>query len=307
MRVLDRTDRPVPVTVNGVTIAPEAIAAEAQNHPAPKGKPGLAWQAAARALALREVLLQEAGARRIAPEPVELEEGKWETDEEALIRQLLESAIAPAAIDEARLRAIYDAAPDRFRGPSLFEAAHILFPAGPGDAAGRASARRQAEAVLADLRRDPRRFAALAGEFSACPSRANGGVLGQLASGDTVPEFEAALNAMEEGSLSEAPVESRYGFHLIRLDARVRGEVLPFPAVLPHLREAQEKAQWVRASRAYVEELVARAELTGIDLADRPAGETGKRDRERLPLERAHDEARIRDLAGPRPHRSASG
>lgn len=273
MRVLDRTNRPVPVTVNGVTIAAEAIAAEAQNHRAPKGKPSLAWQAAARALVLREVLLQEAAARRIAPEPIELEEGKWETDEEALIRQLLESAIAPAVIDEAQLHTIYDSAPDRFRGPSLFEAAHILFPVTPDDVAGRAAARQRAEAVLADLQRDPRSFAALAAEYSACSSRANGGMLGQLASGDTVPEFEAALTAMEEGSLSETPVESRYGFHLVRLDARVRGEVLPFSAVLPHLREAQEKADWVRASRAYIEELAAQAELTGIDLTDHPARE----------------------------------
>ena len=37
-----------------------AIAAEAQNHEAPKGKPGLAWRKAARALVIRELLLQEA-------------------------------------------------------------------------------------------------------------------------------------------------------------------------------------------------------------------------------------------------------
>ncbi len=270
MRVLDRTNRPVPVTVNGVTIAAEAIAAEAQNHPMPRGKPGWAWQAAARALVLREVLLREAKAQAIAPEPIELEEGKWEIDEEALVRQLLESAIAPAVIDEARLRAVYDAAPERFRGPSLFEAAHILFSAAPDDMVARTGARQRAEAVLADLKHDPRRFAALAAEYSACSSRTNGGVLGQLASGDTVPEFEAALGLMEEGAISEAPVETRYGLHLIRLDARARGEVLPFASVLPHLREAQEKADWVRASRAYVEELTARAEVTGIDLAEMP-------------------------------------
>lgn len=274
MRVLDRTNRPVAVTVNGVTIAAEAIAAEAQNHPMPRGKPGWAWQAAAGALVLREVLLQEARARRIVPEPIELEEGKWETDEEALIRQLLESAIAPAAVDEARLRTVYDAAPDRFRGPSLFEAAHILFTAAPDDTGARAAARQQADAVLANLKHDPRRFAALAAEYSACPSRTNGGVLGQLASGDTVPEFEAALGLMAEGAISDAPVETRYGLHLIRLDARIRGEVLPFSAVLPHLREAQEKAEWVRASRAYVGELAARAEVTGIDLAEMPWAET---------------------------------
>ncbi|MET3792836.1 peptidylprolyl isomerase [Aquamicrobium terrae] len=273
MRVLDRTNAPVPVTVNGIVIAPEAIAAEAQNHPAPKGKPAWAWKAAARALVLREVLLQEARARRIAPAPVELAEGQWETEEEALIRQLLESAIPPAVIDEDELRAIYDDAPDRFRGPSLFEAAHILFPAAPDDAEGRAAARSRAETVLIELHSDPRRFAALAAEHSACPSRANGGMLGQLASGDTVPEFEAALCSMDEASISGTPVESRYGFHLIRLDARVRGEVLPFTTVLPHLRQAQEKADWVRASRAYVEELAAQAEVTGIDLADHLAKE----------------------------------
>jgi len=271
MRVLDLTNAPVPVTVNGITIAPELIAAEAQNHPAPKGKPRLAWQAAARALVLREVLLQEAKARRIAPAPIELAEGQWETPDEALIRQLLESAISPARIDESKLREIYDEAPDRFRGPSLFEAAHILFSAAPGDADGRAAARSRAETVLAQLQRDPCRFAAFAAEHSVCPSRANGGVLGQLASGDTVPEFEAALGLMEEGSISATPVESRYGFHLIRLDARVRGEVLPFAAVLPHLRQAQEKADWVRASRAYVEELAERAEVTGIDISERPS------------------------------------
>lgn len=51
-----------------------------------------------------------------------------------------------------------------------------------------------------------------------------------------VPEFVAALELMGEGAISAALVETRYGIHPIRLDARVRGEVLPFTAVLPHLR-----------------------------------------------------------------------
>lgn len=277
MNVLDRTDRPVPVTVNGVTVAASAIAAEAQNHPMPHGKPGWAWKAAARALALREVLLQEAKAKQIVAAPMELAAGQWETEEEALIRQLLEVAIEPGEIDEAKLRAVYDGDPDRFRGPSLFEAAHILISADPADAAARAAARGRADALLVELRRDPRSFARLAAEHSACPSRTSGGILGQLASGDTVPEFEAGLHAMEEGTICDTPLESRYGFHLVRLDARKRGEILPFETVLPQLREAQEKANWVRASRAYVEGLASRAEIAGIDFADRP--EAGARSR----------------------------
>lgn len=254
------------ITVNGVTISPERIAAEAQNHPAPKGKPGLAWQAAARALALREILLQEARARGLTPDPIALAPGQFETEDEALIRQLMDQAITPETPDEATLRGLYDAHPDRFRAPSLYEAAHILFPAAPGDAPARQAARAAADRVLAELRQAPGRFARMAADHSACSSGQQGGLLGQLASGDTVPEFEAALAAMQEGAISD-PVETRYGLHLIRLDARARGEVLPFEAVRPHLREAQEKSAWVRASRDFTAALVARAHVTGIAMA----------------------------------------
>lgn len=255
-----------PITVNGVTISAERIAAEAQNHPAPKNKPGLAWKAAARALALRELMLQEARARGITPAPTELSPGQWETEDEAAIRQVLELAVQPEPPTEDALRALYEAHPERFRAPSLFEAAHILFPAAPDDATAVEQARDQAEAVLAELRRTPRAFADLARRHSACSSRDNGGVLGQLSSGDTVPEFEAAMAAMVEGAISDVPVATRYGFHIIRLDAYARGAVLPFEAVLPHLREAQEKAAWVRASHAFVAGLVEGAVVTGVTL-----------------------------------------
>ncbi len=255
-----------PVTVNGVTIPAERIAAEAQNHPAPRGKPGLAWKAAARALALRELMLQEARARGLEPQPAEIAPGQMETGEEALVRQLIEAEIAPPPADEAALRAVYDAHPDRFRGPSLYEAAHILIAAPPGDAVARAAARDLAGRLLAELRENPRRFADLARQHSACSSRANGGALGQVATGDTVPTFEAALAGMVEGTLSEAPVETRYGFHLIRLDARARGEVLPFAAVMPHLRAAQEKAAWVAAARQLAERLARGADIRGVSL-----------------------------------------
>lgn len=257
-----------PITVNGVTISAERIAAEAQNHPAPKNKPGYAWKAAARALALREVLLQEAKARGITPAPIELSKGCWETDEDAQIRQLLDEAIEPQAPDEAALRAHYDADPERYRGPSLYEAAHILIAAAPDDTHARHEARDRAQALCRTLAQDPGAFRQLAAEHSACSSRENGGLLGQLASGDTVPEFEAALAGMEEGAITAEPVETRYGFHLIRLDARARGEVLPFEAVLPQLREAQEKVGWVQASRGYAAGLLARAELSGVSIAE---------------------------------------
>lgn len=109
------------VVVNGVTISAAAIAAEAQNHAAPSGKPGWAWHAAARALALRELLRQEAQRRSIAPQPRTLPGGRRETEEEAAIRQLLETELVSEAPTEAELRAAHATAPAEIAS-SPFEA-----------------------------------------------------------------------------------------------------------------------------------------------------------------------------------------
>lgn len=250
------------VIVNGEVIAAERIAAEAQNHPAPQGKPGLAWKAAARALAVRALLLQEAARRGLTADPQETLPGQLETAEEALIRQLLDLAVEPEAVSEAALQDHYAAHPDRYRAPSLYEAAHILIPLGDDPH----TAMHQAEAVLAQVLADPRSFDQVARDVSACPSRANGGRLGQVSAGDTVPEFEAALETLAEGQIGAAPVRSRYGFHIIRLDARARGDVLPFSAVRGPLLAAQEKAAWLRASRKFIAGLADVAEVTGVNL-----------------------------------------
>jgi peptidyl-prolyl cis-trans isomerase C len=254
------------VIVNGEVIPAAAVAAEAQNHPAPKGKPGLAWRAAARALAVRALLLQQARSLGLTPAPRALGPGRRETDEEALIRAVLAERVMPDPVDEAAVEAAYAADPGRFRGPALYEAAHILIPAAPGDAAARTAARAIARSVIDRLAADPAAFDRLAAEHSACPSRTEGGRLGQIASGDTVPEFEVALAAIPEGSIAPEPVETRYGLHVVRLDARAEGLVPPLAAVRGALRAALEKAAWTRAARAYTAALAASATLEGVDL-----------------------------------------
>ncbi|MEP3438972.1 MAG: peptidylprolyl isomerase [Hoeflea sp.] len=254
------------ISVNGEPISPELIATEAQNHPAPKGKPGMAWMAAARALAVRTMILQEAQRRGIVAAPMELAPGLWETEDEAVIRQILDEAVEAEPPTQQEVRAAYESNPERHRAPALYEAAHILFAARPDDVVARKVAKDQANAVLAKIKLEPKAFDALARDHSACSSRANGGRLGQISAGDTVAEFEAALDMLAQGEIAPEPVESRYGFHIIRLDARADGEILPFEAVETALRSALEKAAWVRASRAFVDKLAEQAEVTGITL-----------------------------------------
>ena len=81
-----------------------------------------------------------------------------------------------------------------------------------------------------------------------------------------MPEFEAALDRLAEGEIAAEPVATRYGLHVVRLDARARGEILPFERVAPRIREALERAAWARAARDLVAELVGGAEIRGVDL-----------------------------------------
>jgi len=255
------------IIVNGTTLSATDIAAEAQNHHAPKGKPGLAWRKAARALAIRQLLLEEAGARGLIPAPRELSPGRTETPQEALIRALLEQVLEPVPVTEAELRAIYDKDPGAYRAPTLFQPAHILFAATPGDEPGRAQARARADVALEVLLDFPGRFGDIARAQSDCSSRDAGGELGQLSSGDTVPDFEAALHAAPVGAVHGKIVETRYGLHILRLDGRAKGAVLPFSAVRARLAEAGEKAGWIRAAHDYVSDLLGDADIQGMDMA----------------------------------------
>ena len=81
------------------------------------------------------------------------------------------------------------------------------------------------------------------------------------------PEFEAALRALPEGGICPAPVLSRYGWHIIRLNATAPGVVLPYEAVRPRIAQALENAAWARASKAFVESLARKARIAGTSLA----------------------------------------
>jgi peptidyl-prolyl cis-trans isomerase C len=255
------------LVVNGETVPHAIVAAETQNHEAPRGKPGIAWRKAANAVAIRVLLLQEARARGIPAKPAEVGPGRYETEEEALIRGLLDTAVEVDPPSEEAIRAEWARDPARFRAPPLWEVSHILVACDPRDEALRDALRPRAADLAAQALAQPASFPRLARESSDCGSKGAGGTLGQLGPGDTVPEFEAALRKLADGEITAEPVLTRHGWHVIRMDARAEGAVLPFEAVRPRIADAMEKAAWTRAARSFARELVASATITGADLA----------------------------------------
>lgn len=249
------------VTVNGIEIAPEAIALEIQHHPAPDGE--TAWIEAARALALRELLLQEAARLGIDEAPQHHADGS-EPDDDAAIRALLEREVTPTAAGEAECRRYYDANAARFRTPDLFEASHILLEPENDDAAGWAEAEAQARTIASALDDNPANFAAAAREFSTCPTAQQNGSLGQVRRGELVAAVQAAIEALPEGTTGREPIRSRFGWHVLRHQRTIPGQTLPFEVVKPKVKDMLDARAWTVAAARYTADLARRAEITGV-------------------------------------------
>ncbi len=246
------------ISVNGVEIPDQAIHREMQYHPA--GTPDAAQYQAARALVIRELLLQEARRGEISPAPDAAD------PEESLIQELMDQAIQIPQADEPACRRYYETHQENFRGPVVYHVSHVLLPAAPNDHEARRAALAQAEALLTQIGTDAGLFIAMAMKYSACPSREQGGDLGPVTRGQTVPEFEKALDRLAIGEIASRPLETRYGVHLVHLRAREGGEPLPFDAVRSQVAEYMEQHVLRRAVAQYLQRLVGDARIEGIDL-----------------------------------------
>lgn len=248
------------IVVNGTQITEEEIAREVQYHPA--ASLAAAMHDASVALVVRALLLQEADALGISGE---------RASEEQRIEALLDREISLPTVDEEPCRRYFEANKDRFRSPDLFEASHILFAASPDDAPGREQARLAAQSTLEEVRADPRSFERLAKERSSdTESREQGGHLGQITRGQTTAEFEACLDRLAPGELCAEPVATRHGFHVIRLDRRVRGRQLSYDMARERVAEYLGASAWTRAVHQYIQLLVGKASIQGIELDGAP-------------------------------------
>ncbi|MGE8391025.1 peptidylprolyl isomerase [Pseudomonas sp. BIGb0427] len=252
------------ISVNDVVISQQALAQELQYHPA-KDREEAVYMAA-RALVIRELMQQ-----RIAELGLALQVGAGENPEEAATRLLLEREVQVPSCDEATCLRYYHSNRGRFHSAPLLAVRHILLECAPDDAEARSLALVQAEILHERLLQFPEQFAELAQKYSACPSKAQGGELGQISKGQTVPELERQLFTLAPG-LALKPLESRYGWHLVSVDQRIEGQALPYEAVATAIRTQLQQGVWQKALVQYLQTLIGAADIRGIRLqgADSP-------------------------------------
>lgn len=216
--------------------------------------------------------------RAVAARLLELEGQRREVSEASFAPEAYLAQVKP---DEAALKAYYDANPDAFKVAERIRAEYLVLSAeelARGDAPGedelkkayeerlatgrlgiaeqrRAShilvkTREEADKLLAEAKKAPQRFAGLAKKNSQDTGSAEkGGDLGFFAAGDMVKPFAEAVFAMKPDEIA-GPVQSEFGFHVIRLTGIQPGKVRSFDEMKAEL--AAELAKQ-KAARKFAE------------------------------------------------------
>lgn len=209
--------------------------------------------------AARELLRQRSVAVGLLDE-ASTDEG---TVDEAIEELLAREVVTPDPTEE-ECRRYYDGRRREFESGDLVHARHILFQATPSVSIPELRAR--AEEALNALLHAPERFAALAADLSNCPSGQRGGNLGQIGRGDMVPEFETAIFRLGPIGLLRELVRTRHGFHIVAVDQRIPGKLLPFDLVRDEIADRLKALVEEKALRQYVSVLAGKAEVQGADL-----------------------------------------
>lgn len=251
--------------VGDTAISEAEIAREMQFHRAMR--PELSRAAAARALVVRELLRRECERLGLA---AQLPADARESAEEAMVGLLLESEVEQRVPDEADCARYFAQNPERFRLPDRVKARHILLAAPADDVSGRYEARSRGESLIAELQQRPELFADFAMHHSDCPSREQGGELGWLQRGQTTPEFDRQLFRLRPG-LAGFPVESRWGYHVVEVEAVEPGRPQAFEQVHQQIADYLELQSRQRDLQHYLQELQERHGVRGLDAIEAAA------------------------------------
>ncbi|HET9664672.1 MAG TPA: SurA N-terminal domain-containing protein, partial [Burkholderiales bacterium] len=159
----------------------------------------------------------------------------------------METLLAQIAVNDGEVKKYYEENLAQFETRQERQASHILITVdAAASAEDKQKARARAEELAKQLRQKPERFGEVAKEQSQDPgSAANGGDLGYFGRGTMPKPFEEAVFSMKPGDVSD-PVETQYGYHIIRLTNVKGGEKRSFEEARSQIETELKRQQAAR-------------------------------------------------------------
>ncbi|MGA7687241.1 MAG: peptidylprolyl isomerase [Terriglobales bacterium] len=179
---------------------------------------------------------------------------------------------ATETVSQEELQQYYDQHRDDYRAPEQVKVRHILIktplpaPGQQEDPKAVAEARAKAEDVLKQIKAGGD-FAKLAEKYSDDPGSAKeGGELGWIGRGRTVPEFEKVAFALPKGQTSDL-VKSSYGFHIIQIEDKQEAHLKSLAEMKSEITEKVKQQKTEHATEAAANALLSAARTDGFDKA----------------------------------------
>lgn len=157
-------------------------------------------------------------------------------------------------LTDRELRERYEREKEQYRLPERARLREIVLVTPEGvDAATRERLRlRAAEAF--ERARGGEDFAKLVSEYSEAPTKDKGGELGEVGKGELLPILDGGVFRSDAGAVV-GPIETRFGFHILRVEERIPSELPSFDAVKDRLRREASEQTFQRDYQSYIEKL----------------------------------------------------
>jgi len=191
----------------------------------------------------REVLIQEADKQGIGARP-DVKNAIDNARQSIIINAMLADYVKKHPVTDAEIKAAYDQYKAQV-GDKEYHARHILV-----------ATEDEAKAIIAKLKGGAK-FEELAKQSKDPGSAANGGDLDWASPGNFVPEFSKAMTSLNKGQITETPVKSQFGYHVIKLEDVRAAKIPPMEEVKQQISESLQQ----RKVAAYREELLKKAKI----------------------------------------------
>jgi len=180
-------------------------------------------------------------------------------------KKLHEKIAGKAPISDTDARAYYDENLVSYQTPEVLKARHILLMTKGATPDDKAAKQKQIDEIRVKLiANEGKDFAEVAAQVSDCPSKTDGGSLGDMRRGQMVPAFEKMAFSLSVGEISPV-VETEFGYHIITLDKKTAAGTKPYEEVAASIKARLATEAQQKLIAAYHEKLLAVATVVRPD------------------------------------------
>jgi peptidyl-prolyl cis-trans isomerase C len=239
-------------TVNGVAISKSRVdMVVKQGNSRGQADSPEARKAIVEQLAMQMLVAEEAVKKGLDKSPEVLEQMDL-LRQSVLANAYVQDYIKTHKVSDEALKAEYDRIKASISG-SEYKARHILV-----------ATEAEAKDIIAKLKKDPAAFERIAMEKSTDPgSKLKGGDLGWFDLSRMVPEFGAAVAKLEKGKMTDEPVKTQFGYHVILLEDSKAIEAPPFDEVKSKIAQNMQEQNL----KKWLDEIKAKAKIEVVGAA----------------------------------------